>query len=159
VKDQELNPRPHTPRPAALPVKVEQWVVPHTFFHPGWLLGCLGLSRQFSLFIRIPSLCGKVDLLPTILCGKVDLLPTILCGKVDLLPIALKTSAVAIAHKTQHSLATNMHTLLQAGRPEGFGPALLPPLDLVGHLPLPGRTHRQGDRPRVCAPLHPAACR
>jgi len=25
VKDQELNPRPHTPRPAALPVKVEQW--------------------------------------------------------------------------------------------------------------------------------------
>jgi len=26
VKDQELNPRPHTPRPAALPVKVEQWV-------------------------------------------------------------------------------------------------------------------------------------
>jgi len=23
-KDQELNPRPHTPRPAALPVKVEQ---------------------------------------------------------------------------------------------------------------------------------------
>jgi len=29
VKDQELNPRPHTPRLAALPVKVEQWV------HPG----------------------------------------------------------------------------------------------------------------------------
>jgi len=27
VKDQELNPRPHTPRPAALPVKVEQWVM------------------------------------------------------------------------------------------------------------------------------------
>jgi len=27
VKDQELNPRPHAPRPAALPVKVEQWVV------------------------------------------------------------------------------------------------------------------------------------
>jgi len=26
VKDQELNPRPHTPHPAALPVKVEQWV-------------------------------------------------------------------------------------------------------------------------------------
>jgi len=26
VKDQELNPRPHTLRPAALPVKVEQWV-------------------------------------------------------------------------------------------------------------------------------------
>jgi len=26
VKDQELNPRPHTPRPAALPVKVGQWV-------------------------------------------------------------------------------------------------------------------------------------
>jgi len=25
VKDQELNPRPHTPRPAALPVKVEMW--------------------------------------------------------------------------------------------------------------------------------------
>jgi len=26
MKDQESNPRPHTPRPAALPVKVEQWV-------------------------------------------------------------------------------------------------------------------------------------
>jgi len=26
VKDQESNPRPHTPRPAALPVKVQQWV-------------------------------------------------------------------------------------------------------------------------------------
>jgi len=26
VRDQESNPRPHTPRPAALPVKVEQWV-------------------------------------------------------------------------------------------------------------------------------------
>jgi len=25
MKDQESNPRPHTPRPAALPVKVEQW--------------------------------------------------------------------------------------------------------------------------------------
>jgi len=32
VKDQELNPRPHTPRPAALPVKVEQWG-PHTLEH------------------------------------------------------------------------------------------------------------------------------
>jgi len=28
VKDQELNPRPHTLRPAALPVKVEQWDQP-----------------------------------------------------------------------------------------------------------------------------------
>jgi len=26
MKGQESNPRPHTPRPAALPVKVEQWV-------------------------------------------------------------------------------------------------------------------------------------
>jgi len=25
MKDQESNPRPHTPRPAALPMKVEQW--------------------------------------------------------------------------------------------------------------------------------------
>jgi len=31
VKDQELNPRPHTPRPAALPVKVEQEEVPCIF--------------------------------------------------------------------------------------------------------------------------------
>jgi len=26
MKDQESHPRPHTPRPAALPIKVEQWV-------------------------------------------------------------------------------------------------------------------------------------
>jgi len=26
MKDQESNPQPHTPRPAALPVKVEQWL-------------------------------------------------------------------------------------------------------------------------------------
>jgi len=26
MKDQESNPRPHPLRPAALPVKVEQWV-------------------------------------------------------------------------------------------------------------------------------------
>jgi len=26
MKDQESNPRPHTPRPAALPIKVQQWV-------------------------------------------------------------------------------------------------------------------------------------
>jgi len=25
MKDQESNPRPHTPRPAALPGKVQQW--------------------------------------------------------------------------------------------------------------------------------------
>jgi len=36
VKDQESNPRPHTPRPAALPVKVEQnlWQMPE----PRWVI-------------------------------------------------------------------------------------------------------------------------
>jgi len=29
MRDQESNPRPHTPRPAALPVKVEQWPRQH----------------------------------------------------------------------------------------------------------------------------------
>jgi len=43
VKDQELNPRPHTPRPAALPVKVEQWVgdvqnLQKDVFHSGNML-------------------------------------------------------------------------------------------------------------------------
>jgi len=38
VKDQELNPRPHTPRPAALPVKVDFKHVRMTFDNLAWRL-------------------------------------------------------------------------------------------------------------------------
>jgi len=46
VKDQELNPRPHTPRPAALPVKVEQWV-------EGLLFLSLGFCSRFGTQVEV----------------------------------------------------------------------------------------------------------
>jgi len=69
MKDQESNPRPHTPRPAALPVKVEQWVsvllllvnnetVPlsQTFPPAQWLILASMSSPAYTLAFRTQCL-------------------------------------------------------------------------------------------------------
>jgi len=55
MKDQESNPRPHTPRPAALPVKVEQWQSWKFMMRPniGFRVWCRG--RMLPTCAAIPS--------------------------------------------------------------------------------------------------------